>query len=169
MRNLAGRPDCDKYIAKELRKANIPIIGMDFSQHEVSASLAGSLRGFLFKRAWYYWTVRGNVPLHVAKKLYWHPLGKQVRVAGHCGCPHPNQWADRLLPNGGQVWPENQRKDWEAYIARHPRAVEHSNPNDIFSDDPTIGLRYVTSYHIDTQDGLNLFAKTLRKYNLVNK
>lgn len=49
--------------------------------------------------------------------------------------------------------------------ARHPDWFK--DDKDIFSDDKTLGRLYVTNYHIDTQEGLNLFAKMLRRHGLV--
>lgn len=32
-------------------------------------------------------------PLNVAIEMYENPNGrKDIRVAGHCGCPHPSEW-----------------------------------------------------------------------------
>jgi len=162
MRNLAGRADCDRFITKELHKASIPIVAVDRTGKEVSASLGGRLGSFTFHRAWYYWVVEGLVPLHVAKRMHRHRAGKRVRVAGHCGAPHPNQWTERVLSNGGRVWPSSHKAKWDEFVARHPELKN----NDVFSDDPALGQRYVTNYHIDTAEGLRLFAKMVRRYGL---
>ena len=137
-RNMAGVTDCDRWIEKELQEAKIPIRsgfenwslkagtktsnGMilikDFddyihkyrSKSEVPYHIIGILGNYTFKRAWYYWVVRGEVSKKIAKKLYKEPIGKRdVRVGGHCGCPPPK----------GSV----------------------------------------NSYHIDSQEGLNLFVQ----------
>ena len=48
---------------------------------------------FVFTRGWYYWRVSGFIPLPIAEILYEDPVGrKDVRVAGHCGCPPPRDW-----------------------------------------------------------------------------
>jgi hypothetical protein len=95
MRNLAGDPDCDRFIRDELQRALIPIKELDTPQKgEVPAKLQGELGPYTFERAWYYWIVRGDVPLAVAQELYQHPVGKaDVRVVGHCGCPPPEEWS----------------------------------------------------------------------------
>lgn len=47
---------------------------------------------FVFVRRWSYWSVTGYVPLDTAVKMYRDPIGKRdVRVAGHCGCPPPRR------------------------------------------------------------------------------
>jgi len=97
MENLAGNADCDVQIERELIRCGIEVIRGEKTNREVSSSIIGKLGEFEFVRAWYYWTVRGNVPLEVARELYADPVGKtDVRVAGHCGCPPPEEWAMRI-------------------------------------------------------------------------
>jgi hypothetical protein len=134
MINLAGKEDCDNHIRVELTKAFIPIVEVekDLRHYEVPFTLIGKLGDFTFKRLWYYWVVKGKVPMAAAKEMYANPNGvKDVRVAGHCGCPPPEEWAR----------------------------------NDKYEKDPVNG--FVDSYHIDTQEGLNMFVQVLRKYKLV--
>ncbi len=100
MRNLAGDKGCDPVIRRELAEAIVQIVehGKRLDS-QVPASVTGqlTLNGesvFAFRRAWYYWTVSGNVPLAVAQEMYADPVGREdVRVAGHCGCPPPEKWA----------------------------------------------------------------------------
>jgi hypothetical protein len=85
---------------------------------------------FLFDRRWYYWSVKGKVPLEVAQEMYANPIGrKDVRVAGHCGCPEPK------IGEYGTDW-DNGR--W-----------------------------VVSCYHIDSQEGLNLFVETVKRHGLL--
>lgn len=126
MKNLAGDKNCDDTIKLELRRAGIPFVKDARHTGEVPYSVTGCLGKFTFVRAWYYWMVRGNLPLEVAKELHENPVGKtDVRVVGHCGCPPPEEWATKLD-----------------------------------------GELFVTSYHIDSEEGLALFAETLRKHDL---
>ncbi|KKM74719.1 hypothetical protein LCGC14_1397470 [marine sediment metagenome] len=120
--NLAGRSDCDVFMRTELKESGITIIEeVIIKNSEVPYSLVGALGGdgsyakdqiqlknfklntvdslkkyyfsFIFTRCWYYWSVSGYVPLEVASKLYNDSIGsKYVRVAGHCGCPRPEEW-----------------------------------------------------------------------------
>ena len=121
MKNMAGVhwTECDIQLESELEKAGLEILKADTPRGgEVQTKITGRLGELRFQRAWYYWTVEGKVPLDIAEKLYAHPEGeKSVRVAGHCGCPPPKEWA----------------KDG-----------------------------FVDSYHIDTQEGLNLFVQAMR-------
>ena len=137
MKNLAGRKDCDKFIKQELTEAGIEIVLLpEPTSREVPFSISGRLRNFTFERAWYYWVVKGDVPLHIAKELYADPVGcKDVRVCGHCGCPPPEDWL------GGFY------KKWHD---------EHTPDT-------------IPSYHIDSQEGLNLFTAMLRGGNHDNQ
>jgi len=125
MINLAGNKECDGYIRVELTKAFIPIVEVerDPVHYEVPFTLMGKLGDFEFRRLWYYWSVKGPVTLAAAQEMYANPNGvRDVRVAGHCGCPAPEEWACNGIVN---------------------------------------------SYHIDTQEGLNMFVQVLRKHGLV--
>jgi hypothetical protein len=124
--NLAGNEFCDLYIKVELNLAGITINQQPQGNSEVPYTIYGTVNAFdeqfVFKRAWYYWTVKGNVPLKVAKELYDDPEGQQtVRVVSHCGCPSPEQWVS-------------------------------------FVDDKPV----ISSYHIDSLQGLILFVKKIK-------
>jgi len=105
LENLAGKPDCDINILDELYKAGVLIVEHGTPlRNEVPAQLTGIAGDFEFWRAWYYWVVNGPVPLDVAKILYKHPRGiKDVRVAGHCGCPPPEEWAKNGFVNNYHI------------------------------------------------------------------
>lgn len=99
MRNLAGEKMADEFIRNELTRAGIEIVENDtMIPGEVPCKTTGRLVSseggvFTFKRNWYYWVVKGPVPYEKAIKLYKHPEGRRtVRVVGHCGCPHPDDW-----------------------------------------------------------------------------
>ena len=49
-----------------------------------------------------------------------------------------------------------------------PKYIQGGMESYYFTDeDPsTIGVGFVTSYHIDSQKGLNLFAETMKKHGL---
>ena len=117
MRNLAGVKDCDVYIMEEIEKAGIDMYCLEKPENsEVPFVVYGGLGGrpltiqeknwmfshglsveviknncsFVFTRAWYYWVVRGYVPLDIAVEMYENPNGqKDIRANGHCACPHP--------------------------------------------------------------------------------
>ena len=118
--DYAGRSDVDAALSVELQTAGIKIEVLPESLHssgEVRTIVAGSLGPWFFRRCWYYWTAEGpGIPVRDAEVLH-SVFGKEVRVAGHCGCPSPREWFDGFG---------------------------------------------VGSYHIDTQEGLNALAATIR-------
>lgn len=158
MKNLAGDANCDVEIRKELKAAGIQEVQHDAPlKREVPQSVTGKLGDFTFERAWYYWVVSGAVPLAVAEKMYATPVGKKdVRVAGHCGCPPPNEWA---FPSDEAVAKYLEAKGLQSI--NYGDLAKACNRGDVEGD------RFVTTYHIDSQEGLNLFVKTLKKHNLV--
>lgn len=177
MENLAGREDCDIKIRKELLKAGVDIVELPSPmQREVPSSVIGLLPGFRFHRAWYYWVVTGEVPLNVARELYEDPNGiEDVRVAGNCGCPPPEKWVEHYDENGMQLAPLDQENEILAY-ENDPETsdfmkeiVEKVRATVRYVEDPAneAAKSVVTSYHIDTQEGLNFFVSTLRKHGVV--
>lgn len=166
MRNLAGVDDADIWCAIELTKAGIEgkILRMP-QDGEVRTRVEGHIGNITLRRAWYYWVARGKVPLAIAERLYANPIGRRdVRVNGHCGCPAPGkpggdvEWHDA----DGEVFvdPDGSREAaFGAFIARYAFLTTKDKPRFVKS---TEGLRaYVTCYHIDSQEGLDLFARTM--------
>lgn len=158
MRNLAGDRDCDVKIRGELQHAGIEIVELGKPQNrEVPASVDGKLGEFSFHRAWYYWIFHGAVTLEVAKELYADPVGKEgVRVAGHCGCPPPEEWA---FPMDDVLIPQLKRLG--------KMDITFGDLAKLCNEGVIEGRRFVTTYHIDTEEGLRLFADTLKKHGLV--
>ena len=154
--NMAGVPECDLMLQRELYEAHIPIrtgydnwrcnkgkqshgvmVVAEYDSYidkwrpksEVPYHIIGNLGDgkVIFRRAWYYWMVKCRVPLKVANKLYEDPIGKiDIRVVGHCGCPAPKKWVENID-----------------------------------------GKKCITSYHIDSQEGLNLFVRILKEEGVV--
>jgi hypothetical protein len=129
MQNLAGNKECDEVIAQELERARIDAVRGERRRNEVAASITGKLGPFTFVRAWYYWMVRGPVPLAIAKEIQADPVGADIRVAGMSGGDAPERWLSTVTVKG--------RRE-----------------------------QCVTSYDIDTEVGLRLFADVIRKHGL---
>lgn len=56
---------------------------------EPQSIIFGSLHGWTFQRAWYYWVVKGpGIPLEYAQPLH-ESHGTSVRCLGDCTCPSP--------------------------------------------------------------------------------
>ena len=160
MENLAGREDCDVPIERELMRAGIEIMRGERTNSEVPASISGKLGNFTFHRAWYYWVVDGRVPLAVAEKLYADPVGKDdVRVAGHCGCPPPNEWVTYIDEEGRRLASMSQKPEEGSSLAE----LFEGKTDIRFVEDPSsAGQGFITTYHIDTEVGLRLFVDTLK-------
>ena len=104
--NKAGdHADTDDILRAELKAAGIPTLQEDAGEGpeyladmlrrnsgEVKTSVVGVLHGWEFRRAWYYWMCSGpGIEVAAAERLH-ATHGKDVRVAGHCGCPSPREW-----------------------------------------------------------------------------
>lgn len=162
MKNLAGHPEADDHCIAELDAAGIDKV-IVARYGEPRTIIAGRLGGIEFRRAWYYWVAEGRVPLDVARRLYEDPVGRRdVRVAGHCGCPPPERpWIEWF--DGDEyviVDPDGiEEAAYDRFAARKALDAD-SKPRFVKS---TEGLQgYVTSYHIDSAEGLKLFADAVR-------
>lgn len=176
MRNLAGDEKCDIHIANELRRCGIMSEAYepeDGRLGEVPSRLRGHLGPFNFRRAWYYWVVTGPTPLHIASELYANEIGKtDIRVAGHCGCPPPEEpWVTWISTDGREVIPTKQKEEWDKAEAENGmlwKTISKYAGKCLFSDDPlSISAKgYVLNYHIDSEVGLYIFCEKIRQYDL---
>ncbi len=180
MINLAGNKDADKHIEEELYLAGIPIEkeeGMciekdtnwathtDGSRSEVPYSITGSLAGWTFWRAWYYYVASCRnglgLPYDIAVRMHemkypisseqYNILGQVIRVEGHCGCPHPQTRRYSTL--------DSIEKEFVGAREQHPNI--DFNTGEAFNKSwlrEVEGIKYIRLYHIDTQVGLNVFA-----------
>ena len=94
--NKAGdHADTDQILRVELEAAGIDVHEHEFMRRnsgEVKTAIMGSLYGWSFKRAWYYWVAEGpGIDVVTAEQLH-ATHGRTVRVDGHCGCPSPSEW-----------------------------------------------------------------------------
>jgi hypothetical protein len=94
--NKAGdHADTDDILAAELQAAGIEVVRHSLlrdSSGEVKTEVRGSLHGWQFERAWYYWMCSGpGIDVTTAERLH-AAHGRTVRVDGHGGCPSPREW-----------------------------------------------------------------------------
>jgi hypothetical protein len=176
MINLAGNPECDDYIRNELLDVGIPVIeSTEPNKQEVNSKVYGKLGPFTFTRAWYYYVVKGPIPLPVAQEMYVGRVGKRdVRVVGHCGCPPPDQWAEHFNSEGKRLTKTNTSD--HKLVLQDPSTLSKVMKDlreDIieqycFVDDPAKEAikSIVDSYHIDSMLGLKLFVDTIKKHGL---
>lgn len=82
-------------------------------------------------------------------------------MAGHCGCPPPRKpWVE---------WFNNDRKPLLP-LSQKAKLEENELPTEdyVFVENPSrVGQGFITSYHIDTELGLRIFADTLKRHQLV--
>lgn len=170
MRNLAGDENADVILSKELNRCGIPIKDWNAKPFsDVPYTKFGFLECkhgvFSFHRYWYYWGVRGEIPLSVARKLYTNVVGKDdIRVNGHCGCPAPEGSALQYRLNGKEIIYDpdgKQKEDWDRLSAPGKWLEHHIRPE--FSSNPELiaDKVFVNNYHIDSELGLYIFVQHL--------
>lgn len=194
MENRAGQSvdGNDILLRKELEDAGIEVVVHDeVGGGEVQTHITGKLPGkngdWVFSRLWYYWSARKEpdstpgLPLPIASKLH-EQWGKDVRVAGHCGCPPPDyRNSDENIANGCSEYPWMSFFDEEGRMLISQAEFDYYNAKDNFVIQQVIkdiqekyrivpdiskdGVGHVQSYHIDTQEGLNALARTIKEAN----
>lgn len=154
MQNLAGVRDCDKTVKSELEVAGAHPVKVDRMNSEVPTSYIGVLNGFKFMRAWYYWVVTGDMPLNDAIKIY-ETFGKEleVRTEGMAGNDDPRKWAKN----------KNYDKEIKPYLDQHLPIEELTKVSERISKQ---GEQVISTYHVDTQEGLNELCKYIVENNI---
>ena len=159
MINVAGNKDCDKYIKEELSIAGIPIIELlNNMNSEVSASIIGHLNGFTFQRAWYYWIIKGYMPLQYANELYEKYNDLNIRVAGNSKDTLPEEWSES----------KDYKNKTKAIVNKlFAKEITYDEAEQKCEEIRKQGNQFVESYHIDTQEGLLRFAEIIKQYNII--
>jgi hypothetical protein len=173
MQRFTSGLECDEAVRHELQAAGIEAVRGGPAAGEEISSVSGRLGGFTFRRSWCHWVAEGLVPLEVALAMHADPAARKgLRVGGHCARPAPGQFATVWLDGEGNLnLPLGDKEETGAalavlYPAAH-RRVEHGARVDFVPDPARRGRGFVDGYHIDTDDGLLLFADTMRRYGLV--
>lgn len=177
MKNLAGLPEAEasKEVLNELLEAKIDININNYGTSEVKSFICGKLNKFEFVRAWYYYIVKGYVPLKIADEIYKSKYGKDIRVRGDC---------TRITPIEGVKWFTKFHRIYEVFNEENLKQLMHYRKSDseymrntssklleeyLFSDNPDVEYNsngYIDLYHIDSQEGLNTFASFVKDNNL---
>ncbi len=177
MINLAGINKSDEQIQEELYLAGIEIVRGEKNKCGVPYSITGKLSDWKFERAWYYWVTSAEdgdgLPLEVAVEMHKrkYPIvgenqpenyGQVIRVEGRCNCPHPRKLA---FPNDEALdkWSKETGKDWHNTSWDGDFANYVDIPK-LCNDGIIQAPRFVTTYHIDTQLGLNEFARAVKDF-----
>lgn len=160
-------------VTNELQTAGIGVIyHSEPSQGEVPSYVTGQLTKdgkavFSFSREWNYWTVSGPMPIEIAEQLYNNPIGQRdVRVVGHCGCPEPSKWVEYRDGEGRIVIIDPDGSQYAKFKSFEIEDDSYRFVTDLTEVPDVSGI--IPSYHIDSIDGLKLFASTLREAGLVD-
>lgn len=180
MENLAGNDQADVYIQEELLIAGIDVVKAETHRSEVPYTLAGKLGSWTLTRAWYYWIANAangkGLTLGIANELHnsKYPVtgehlpktyGEVIRVEGHCCSPPPEYGATKYDTAGRQllVDPTGEAKagwedTWKKGMLKETEGTFHF----VSSLEGVVAKSVVDFYHIDTQLGLNEFARVVK-------
>lgn len=150
--------------ADQLGRRGIYLPGLDSPTEKIAVyEVRATLGKYQFRRAWYYWIVKGPVPLEVAKEMYAAPEGRHdVRAGGHCGAPPPETQVHHIAPDGKPAILKSEMDEYRG------TSVEERLKDKVTEMESFDGCEvYVETYHIDTPEGLRLYVDTLRKHGLV--
>jgi len=157
--NLAGVQTCDDIIKKELELAEIELVSVGKRERsEVPSEYIGKCNNFILSRAWYYWVVTGYMPLKYAKEIYANFKDLNIRAAGHCCNPPPEEWCEC------KDYFKKCKTDFEKF---YNNEISYEECDKRLKEIRAQGDQFVTCYHIDTQEGLNKFAEIVKKNNII--
>ncbi len=138
--NKAGdHTDTDDILRAELKAAGIPTVQEDVGKPqdyladtfrkasgEVKTSVIGTLHGWEFKRAWYYWMCSGpGIEIAAAERLQ-EQHGNDVRASGDCARRGPRFWFKGLACGSYHVdSPEGLKALADTIKAIVAKAIEH--------------------------------------------
>lgn len=154
--------ECNKIVQEEMDAAEIETIQLGGRpENRIMATIMGKCNNFIFIRSTYYWIVEGHLPLEDANFLFDNYHDLKIRVRGNHEDVKPIEWA----------FPRNYDEDLRKYINslkdehlnlsfREKLKVKH---NELINNSDAL---FVTMYHIDTQEGLNLFVKYIKEHDI---
>ncbi|WCK57036.1 hypothetical protein PP175_28005 (plasmid) [Aneurinibacillus sp. Ricciae_BoGa-3] len=156
MINLAGVRGCDKTIRSELKEAGITPVHVGMMDGEVPTTLIGKRNNFIFQRGWSYWMVEGYMPLVIAQAIHKESLDRHldIRVAGNSEDTTPEEWA----------FPKDLMEQCASLNLTFP---SNEDIHALIKQGVIKGERYVDSYHIDTQEGLNFLVEMIKKFGVI--
>ncbi len=168
-----GIKKTEKEICHELSISGVPVVSiLPKDRGEIQSSVGGKLGDFRFFRAWYYWVVLGNFPIKVAQEIWETEVGKKdIRAGGDCGPVAPEGYVvSWLAPDGRKIINLSEKESADRYILDGVFTQEEVDARWLFAkpeDFARLGEQYVTCYHVDSQQGLNLLLEIMRKHRLV--
>lgn len=121
----------------------------------------------------YYWIVRGKIPLALAKELYKLDIKKEIRVAGNCTAPKPEDpWVNYYCPKTKRQLICAKNLEEEKLQANKLSNTLRNSVLEFLSkflpvEDVTAGEGFVETYHIDSEEAMNSFLKKCGEYGLL--
>lgn len=162
MKNLAGVKGCDEFIRDELAEAGIAALllpGEDKSKHEVPWQVIGLLGGRTYLNELAKYPENSIIRAHQRVEF----IDADIASFKFIRCWY--YWSVT-----GYVPMDVAMEMYNDPIGRTAIRVEGHcgcpSPEDYTSQPLVAGKQCIRSYHIDSQEGLNLFVETLRKHNL---
>ena len=175
LENLREKPTgkaIDSCICIELKNANIEIAKIAISDlqrlsiRNIPDAIDTSIQGILTKgnektanfiRRDKYWLVHTEIPLNAANELFHHPIGRtSVIINGRDNRYEPLKHAR----------PSN--KEMANAALSLGREILTDEVMALYQQGIITGGLFISLYRIYTQDGLNLFAETMRKHGLAD-
>jgi hypothetical protein len=159
MIHLTGLENCDSTVKLELEEAGIEIVDIGRMSRDGGVSIIGKYNNFIFKRASYYWIAEGYMPLKNADYIYDKFRHLMVRVNGNHENTKPIDWCQ---PKGFDKLIEEPFKD---YFVR--KLITVTEFEKICEEIKSKYDNFVKNYHIDTQEGLNMFVRVIKENNII--
>lgn len=176
MINLAGVQEADRTIKEELYLAHIESIPMK-SEGEVPYTIAGRIGHWKLTRAWTYWVARtelctDGLKLEYALELHDIPnpvndtqhMGQVIRAGGHGGGLRPDEYVSQPVYDDeldDKLMALGYKKEYSKILGKEYIPINLGEVADLCKSGKLDVQRYVDCYHIDSQVGLNEFAKYL--------
>jgi len=180
MTNLAGVKNADETILEELYLSGIEAVKIGRNNGEVPYSYVGKIGNWVLTRRWYYWSAsvenkEHGLVLGDAISLYnkKNPindevLGVVIRAGGDAGCSEPNGYVAQPVYNDelyAQLESLGYKKEYCDFVKEYHFSITVGEMAALCNDGKIDAKRYVSTYHIDSQIGLNEFAKYINDIN----
>lgn len=176
MINLAGVAEADRTIKEELYLAHIESVPME-AKGEVPYTIAGRIGHWKLTRAWTYWVARvelrtDGLKLEYALELHnmQNPvnevqyLGQVIRAGGHAGGLSPDDYVSQPVYDDEldeKLMALGYKKEYSKILEKDYIRINLGEVAQLCTEGKLDVQRYVDCYHIDSQVGLNEFAKYL--------
>lgn len=174
MKNLSGVSNADETILEELYLAGITAVKANRDNGEVYFSYVGKVGKWTFTRRWYYWSASvenrtDGIPVELALEFNErkHPtrdriLGDVIRAGGHAGGISPDDYVGQPVYNeelDNQLLSLGYKKQYNDFLKKEYIPINYGEIARLCNEGKLKVDRYIDSYHIDEQIGLNEFVK----------